>query len=110
MQATKSVADITVINTYKLDTYLYSTDRNDLYSTTLGRHGVEAWLRVRKIGEGGFGSVWLEKKRSTGELRAVKKIYLEKSRNFPYARELNALIKVCSVSSFSLPVSKLLGV
>ncbi|KAI5852461.1 kinase-like domain-containing protein [Morchella snyderi] len=95
IQATRSVANIMNIDAYKLKTASIGEDIVVHHpNPTLGRHSRETWKVMMKIGQGGFGSVWLEKEQGTGALRAVKKIYLEKSRNFPYSRELNALIKV----------------
>ena len=50
------------------------------------------WTRVKEIGQGGFGDVWLEREHG-GELRAVKEVrkYDEMSRKIDYERELLAM-------------------
>ena len=51
--------------------------------------GVKQWRRVRELGEGGFGLVWLEKEQH-GELRAVKEIRKrdQQSNRIDISREL----------------------
>jgi hypothetical protein len=58
------------------------------------------WQRQRKIGGGGFGSVWLEKCTKGGknrdiEVRAIKQIEIsqQNSARIDYNRELEAIAK-----------------
>ena len=60
----------------------------------------EHWQRQRKIGGGGFGSVWLEKCTKGGknrniEVRAIKQIEISQhhSARIDYNRELEAIAK-----------------
>ena len=68
---------------------------------------VKIWERVRKLGEGGCGTVWLEREENTSKVfRAVKVI--QKSSNSLstiYQRELEALgqlSKVCGMNHLIL--------
>ncbi|KAG2418965.1 hypothetical protein HFD88_002068 [Aspergillus terreus] len=72
----------------------------------------EHWRRLRKIGGGGFGTVWLERCTKGGhhgiELRAVKQLEMTPhSKRLDYSRELEAIAKFsqwkyerCFVKSF----------
>lgn len=53
---------------------------------------VKQWRRVRELGEGGFGIVWLEKEQG-GELRAIKEIRKrdQQSNRIDISRELLAM-------------------
>ncbi|KAH7023068.1 kinase-like domain-containing protein [Ilyonectria destructans] len=54
----------------------------------------EVWRREHKLGEGGYGDVWLERcdsGPSTGTLRAVKEMLMSPSMD--YSRELEAMTK-----------------
>lgn len=90
-------------NRYKLETsfhdgyVLHTTYGSDLIS---GRRKVETktkWNRKGRIGEGGFGVVWLEEEETRGELRAVKRMS-NKAGNFGCSRELYTLTKLKDVS------------
>jgi hypothetical protein len=62
----------------------------------------EVWTRERRIGEGGFSEIWLEKKQQRNgeqQLRAVK--VLPKSCPIDYNRELFAMAKLTKVCIFS---------
>ena len=56
----------------------------------------ETWKQETQIGDGGFGSVWLETCTSgtqKGAVRAVKKIAARQIRDAVYIRELEAITK-----------------
>jgi hypothetical protein len=58
----------------------------------------EHWRRLRKIGSGGFGSVWLEKctqpEQHEPKVRAVKQMEIKRwSSHVDYNRELEAIAK-----------------
>lgn len=88
------------VDQYKLDAEL----RNDtVVHTTRMVAGKRiavprmAWKRERKLGEGGFGVVWLEKEEGSGELRAVKVL----SKLQVHIREVEAMIELQDVSFHS---------
>lgn len=64
--------------------------------------GIKRWKRVRMIGAGGFGSVWLEQEKSGGELRAVKVIQRHVMDSTGFSQELAALITLSDVCYLSL--------
>lgn len=69
--------------------------RSDLRS---GQRRIEirtTWVRERKLGQGGFGVVWLEREQRSGDVRAVKSIP-EMNVN---AREVDVLIDLQDVRS-----------
>lgn len=80
-------------------TFQQGRTTHKLLRTRRGSPRHEKWTREKKIGHGGFGEVWLERKESYAqdpraqrgpELRAVKCIHASlKQRD--YARELEAL-------------------
>jgi hypothetical protein len=64
--------------------------------TLAGRR--EQWIRVKLLGRGGYGIVWLERKArndATEEFRAVKQLEVPHSvsRHGSYIREIEALTK-----------------
>lgn len=60
----------------------------------------EKWRRVKKLGEGGYGAVWLERNEE-GQLRAVKQIPKEEGWQDKFnERELLAMTKLCEVMLF----------
>lgn len=63
----------------------------------------EKWERVRQLGVGGFGVVWLERESTTRELRAVKRLQLEQllAQKIDIKRELQTLIALRDVSDLS---------
>jgi hypothetical protein len=67
----------------------------------------EHWQREKKIGDGGFGEVWLEKctkgKNHGNHVRATKEMSVR--RQVDYARELEAIAKF-SHPKASLPASQ----
>lgn len=68
----------------------------------------EAWTRQRRVGRGGNGQVWLERKIVNGqhsaELRAVKDIHVPSTRG-RYIRELEALAKFSSQKKATMIIS-----
>lgn len=98
-------SDTAKSNQYKLETtfhgdyVIHTTYGSDLAS---GRRVVEIktkWKRKEVIGEGAFGTVWLEEEEARGELRAVKRMS-NRARNFNCSRELYTLKKLMDVSIF----------
>lgn len=65
----------------------------------------ECWTRVKLIGEGGQGTIYLETSETTPKVRAVKKIHQQSMRikGLDIKRELHALIAVRDVSEMLLP-------
>lgn len=75
-------------------TYLESDPTSQQRLVTRSEH----WKRQKKIGGGGFGSVWLEKCTKGGrrgiEVRAIKQIEIDRrSARIDYNRELEAIAK-----------------
>ena len=70
------------------------------------------WYRVKSIGRGGYGTVWLEQDRQTSSERAVKEIPKKTSIHGPridYTKELLAMAKfsrVCNAFPFLFSVNK----
>jgi hypothetical protein len=62
---------------------------------------VKEWKRTKRLGEGGFGTVWLEEETEEGHLRAVKEVSKNESTTarIDYIRELVALGRLSKVSS-----------
>lgn len=58
-----------------------------------------AWVGQKKIGSGGFGSVWLEKEKETGQLRAVKRLGRGTLESMNFSQELLALIRLKDAST-----------
>lgn len=56
-----------IVNDFKLDTTIHE----DCTAHHVD-HKHEKWYRERKLGEGGFGVVWLEREEATNNYRAVK--------------------------------------
>lgn len=63
--------------------------------------GLKRWTRVKMIGAGTFGSVWLEKELG-GQLRAVKMIQRHVIDTTGFSQELAALI---TLSDVCIPLS-----
>lgn len=85
--------------TFHEDYVIHTTYGSDLAS---GRRQVEIktkWKRKEVIGEGAFGTVWLEEEEARGELRAVKRMS-NRVRNFDFSRELYTLKKIMDVGVF----------
>lgn len=67
--------------------------------------GLKRWERVKMIGAGAFGSVWLEKEQTLGQLRAVKMIQRHAIDTTGFSQELAALITLSDVCTpFALTV------
>lgn len=58
---------------------------------------VEKWRRVRELGRGGFGNVYLEEQVDQGRLRAVKEV----PKNAGQKRTLDPLHEVLAMAHFS---------
>jgi hypothetical protein len=70
----------------------------------------EIWRRQSQLGNGSFGTVWLEKcdkvyRSDRPVLRAVKEIHLQSSNSVDYIRELDAFAKF-SQPRVSCPISR----
>lgn len=55
------------------------------------------WNEVKKIGAGAFGSVWLEKEESRGELRAVKRLQRHTLNTTKFSQELLVMVMLADV-------------
>ncbi len=93
-----------LIDHFKLDTQFYP-DRTHHTSyksdPARGRRRVkveEIWHRRKKLGQGGFGAVWLEVEHE-GKIRAVKEIPRNSGLSYQidYRRELLAMAKLTKV-------------
>lgn len=62
-----------VVDQFKLDV-IFHDDTVTHTGLLAGPRANATWKRGTKIGSGGFGVVWIEKKVGSGELRAVKVI------------------------------------
>jgi hypothetical protein len=60
---------------------------------------VEEWKRKKRLGQGAFGTVWLEEEAENGHLRAVKEVLKNGSTTarIDYTRELEALGRLSKV-------------
>lgn len=67
--------------------------------STRGQMESSRWDEVRCIGTGAFGSVWLEKEESGGQLRAVKRLPRASLAVRGFSRELPTLITLGDVST-----------
>lgn len=90
------------LNHYKLETefhedHVVHTTYEWQLATRLRR--VSTWERGKRIGAGAFGSVWLEKEREGGKLRAVKRLPRDFLPDAGFSQELLALVKLKVVSS-----------
>lgn len=56
------------------------------------------WVEVRMIGAGAFGSVWLEREESGGQLRAVKRLQRHSVDTRKFSQELLVMIMLSDVS------------
>lgn len=59
------------------------------------------WYKVRQLGRGGFGTVWLERLKDNSSIRAVKEVP-KTTKNGPpidFTRELLAMAKFSKVSA-----------
>ena len=72
-----------------------SDSRQDSPQESLQPTQVPDFDLVRRIGEGGFGEVWVAVNRTTGQLRAVKLIALARSSRLdPAGREIGGLTRL----------------
>lgn len=60
----------TNLDRYKLDTVFHES--TIVHKSSLAGVRDKTWRRIREIGTGSFGSVWLEKEDESEQLRAVK--------------------------------------
>jgi hypothetical protein len=65
------------------------------------RTAVREWKRIDDLGQGAFGTVWLEKETVNGQLRAVKKV----SKNGSTTEEMDYIREVVALGGFSKVVS-----
>lgn len=105
--------ETTVCDGYTLQTRQVSNQATGLWRTPVQ----EKWMRTKKLGQGGFGVVWLEQCTegvSAGQVRAVKQIQTSFGNQTVTPKmlssELSAIINfsqkpVCSVS-FSVSQSR----
>lgn len=84
------------INDFKLDAR-FDNDRTIHESYNWEGTGITEWRQIRKIGDGGYSIVFLQKEVGKERFRAVKRIYRQKPSHFK--RELNALIQARDVSA-----------
>jgi hypothetical protein len=98
-----------LIEHFRLDAQIY--DDHTLHTSYVSDHtqGMrkvkieKRWYKDRRLGQGGFGDVWLEVQKEHDRVtasRAVKAIrkHRMKSLNIDYSRELLALAKLSRVS------------
>lgn len=87
-----------MIDQYKLDSKFLDDSVTHTTSLVSGKPvtvPATVWVRETKLGAGGFGIVWREREKGTGQLRAVKVI----SKLQLNAREVEALIQLQDVGS-----------
>lgn len=74
-----------------------SVESNNIFPSTLGHNGI-VWRRIRKIGEGQYGTVYLESSPVAGGLchRAVKEFKI--GRGQTYQNEILNMIRMRNVS------------
>lgn len=88
---------------YKLETEFhegYVVNRTYEWDYSVRREkSLQEWKRGRTLGKGGFGLVWLEEDKNTGELRAVKSLERNSAVliDAGVTRELLALITLTAV-------------
>lgn len=86
-----------MIDQYKLDSEFHDDSVTHTTSLVSGKPvtvPATVWVRETKLGAGGFGTVWREREKGTGQLRAVKVI----SKLQLNVREVEALIQLQDVS------------
>lgn len=98
---------VSKLDNFKLETifgedYVQNSTYEWQYSTRRAT-GLKRWKRVKMIGAGAFGSVWLEKEESDGQLRAVKMIQRHIIDTTGFSQELAALITLSDVYTPSSP-------
>ena len=93
-----------LIEHFRLDVVLFPDHTRHTFYQSEGRQNrrkvkvVKKWIRQQEIGEGGGGTVWLEKD-NNGDERAVKEIskrFCLESR-IDYKREITAMAKMTKV-------------
>lgn len=90
------------LDRYKLNTEFTEntvTHRTIQSNPTMRQRRIEVlttWVRERKLGAGAFGEVWLQREKTSGNLRAVKAISKRQLRT----QEVDALIDLQDVCKF----------
>jgi serine/threonine protein kinase len=85
------MATFTRFDKYKLLTEFL--DGNFKHTIVASPSRVETWERLHQLGEGGFGTVYRERCRETGAVRAVKQI----RKSLAKSNEIGVLMKLSSV-------------
>lgn len=100
---------VSKLDNFKLETkfgdgYVENRTYEWQYSTKRAA-GLKRWEKVKMIGAGAFGSVWLEKEQAGGQLRAVKMIQRHAIDTTGFSQELAALITLSDVCTrFALTI------
>ncbi|MCJ1455460.1 hypothetical protein MMC28_005815 [Mycoblastus sanguinarius] len=83
-----------LIDHYKLKVNFHA-DHTRHISYSRKRKAERQWYRVKSLGRGGYGTVWLERERETSSERAVKEVPKRTNTGprIDYARELLAMAK-----------------
>jgi hypothetical protein len=94
------MADVSsdLIEHFKLETQFLPEYVEHHLSDPVHGNASQRWSRERILGQGGFGTVWLEEEKS-GKLRAVKEVskYAMEKSSVDYQKELIALAKLSKV-------------
>jgi hypothetical protein len=61
---------------------------------------VTKWARIKDLGQGSFGKVWLEEESSSKQLRAIKAVWRDSK--IDYLREIRALAALTKVDIVAL--------
>lgn len=90
------MSDLGEFNLYKLNTKFGNGHCQHMTQAADSTIRATTWRRVKVLGRGGFGTVWLEKE-DAGGLRAVKTIEKTESGDVWTSKELLALTKLNTV-------------
>jgi hypothetical protein len=94
-----------LVNFFQLDASfdpIYAVTRENVSAADGKRRtAVKEWKRTKRLGNGVFGTVWLEEEMEKGELKAVKEVSKNGSTTArtDYTRELVALGRLSKVGS-----------
>jgi serine/threonine protein kinase len=58
------------------------------------------WLKIKDLGKGSFGKVWLEQETSSKQLRAIKAVW--RGSQIDYLREIRALAALTKVDTAAM--------
>jgi hypothetical protein len=58
------------------------------------------WLKIKDLGQGSFGKVWLEQETSSKQLRAIKAVW--RGSQIDYLREIRALAALTQVDTAAM--------